>query len=132
MHLNGCSTLPFFFSKVGPSYGRKMMKGFLASQGIHVGEKRVAAALQRAHPLYHLTRVQHTHRQVNPIPYRANYFGEKLHIDQNEKLTAFGITHVCAIDGFSGRIVGFASMPIKSNELIYQHLYLYVSYSYKS
>ena len=53
----------------------------------------------------------------------CRYFGEKLHIDQNEKLIAFGVTHVCAIDGFSGRIVGFISMPVKSNTIIYDILY---------
>ena len=41
-------------------------------------------------------------------------------IDQNEKLIAFGVTHVCAVDGFSGKIVGFISMPVKSN---YDKLY---------
>ena len=29
-----------------------------------------------------------TTRAVNLIPYRADYFGNKLHIDQNEKLVA--------------------------------------------
>lgn len=43
------------------------------------------------------------------------YFGEKLHIDQNEKMVMFGVTHVCAVDGYSGKIVGFVSMPVKNN-----------------
>ncbi len=63
------------------------------------------------------------HRQVNPIPYTATYFGEKLHIDQNEKLIMYGVTHVCAIDGFSGKIVGFVSMAVKNNPIIYEKLY---------
>ena len=25
-------------------------------------------------------------QQLNPIPYQADYFGHKLHVDQNEKL----------------------------------------------
>lgn len=41
------------------------------------------------------------------------------------KLIAFGVTHVCAIDGFSGKIVGFISMPVKSNTIIYDKLYRY-------
>ena len=64
-----------------------------------------------------------TIRQFNPIPYHASYFGQKLHIDQNEKLVMFGVTHICAIDGYSGKIVGFISMPIKNNVEIYTHLF---------
>ena len=104
-----------------------MMKGYLSAQGIRIGEKRIGASLQRVDPSRHYTRQQQMHRVTNPVPYRAEYFGEKLHIDQNEKLVMFGATHVCAIDGYSGRIVGFVSMPIKSNQIIYQHLYLYVN-----
>ena len=47
-----------------------------------------------------------------------------MHIDQNEKLVMFGVTHVCAVDGHSGRIVGFATMPIKNNIVIYESLFL--------
>ncbi|WAQ94000.1 hypothetical protein MAR_006471, partial [Mya arenaria] len=32
-------------------------------------------------------------RNINPIPYFAEYFGHKLHTDQNEKLAMFGATH---------------------------------------
>ena len=52
---------------------------------------------------------------MNPTPYNADYFGHKLHADQNEKLVMFGVTHVLAIDGYSRRIVSFASMPIKNS-----------------
>ncbi len=62
------------------------------------------------------------HRQVNPIPYTATYFGEKLHIDQNEKLIMYGVT-LCAIDGFSGKTVGFVSVAVKNNSIIYEKLY---------
>ena len=37
----------------------------------------------------------------------------------------FGVTHVCAVYGFSGKIVGFISMPVKSNTVIYEKLYRY-------
>ena len=30
---------------------------------------------------------------------------------------------ICARDGFSGKIVAFATMPIKNNVLIYDHVY---------
>lgn len=68
-------------------------------------------------------RVTRTERQTNPVPYSAKYFGHKVHVDQNEKLVLFGATHVCAVDGYSGMIVGFATFPVKNNPLIYEHLY---------
>ena len=97
-----------------------MMTGLLSSQGIKCAEKRVGASLSRVSTGYHVRRQTGTQRQTNPIPYRANYFGEKLHIDQNEKLVMFGLTHICAIDGFSGKIVGFVVLPLKNNAMIYQ------------
>ena len=99
------------------------MTGLLSSQGIHCSQLRIGAALKRITPEYHARRQANVHRQTNPVPYVANYFGEKLHIDQNEKLVLFGCTHVCAVDGYSGKIVGFAIMARKNNALIYQHLY---------
>ena len=107
-------------SRVGPTYGRKTMKGFLASQGIRAGQRQIAAAMPYANAAYHHQRQTDTARLLNPIPYGASYFGHKLHIDQNEKL---GVTHICAVDGFSGRIVAFASMPVKNNVEIYKHIF---------
>lgn len=60
---------------------------------------------------------------MNPILYHASYFGHKLHVDQNEKLVMFGATHIAAIDGFSGKIVSFATMPVKNNVEIYKHVF---------
>ena len=100
------------------------MTGLLSSQGIKCAELKIGASLKRVSSSYHMRRQTRTERQTNPIPYRANYFGEKLHVDQNEKLIMFGLTHICAIDGFSGKIVGFIIMPVKNNILIYQHLYM--------
>ena len=99
------------------------MTGFLSSQGFRCSQKRVGESLKRVRPGYHSTRQVGAHRQLNPTPYHAEYFGEKLHIDQNEKLVMFGLTHVCAVDGFSGKIVGHTILPIKNNILIYNHLY---------
>lgn len=60
---------------------------------------------------------------MNPVPYSADYMGHKLHIDQNEKMVMFGVTHVAAIDGFSSKIVGHSTMPVKNNLVIYQDVY---------
>ena len=111
--------------QVGPSYGRKMMTGFLASLGFRVSQQRVGFSLKRVNPCQHWRRQRTLQRLINPVPYTAAYFGEKLHIDQNEKLVMYGVTHVCAVDGFSGKIVGFVSMPVKSNGIIYEKLYRY-------
>ena len=90
------------------------MTSFLSSQGFRVSQERVGLSLKRVDPINHAKRRSCTHRLINPVPYNANYFGEKLHIDQSEKLINFGVTHVCAVDGFSGKIVGFISMPVKN------------------
>ena len=105
------------------------MTGLLAADGIKVAEKRVGNSLKRVCSTFHSRRLTRTQSQTNPIPYSAKYVGEKLHIDQNEKLIMFGVTHVCAVDGLSGMIVGFVTMPIKNNVTIYEELYMYV---YKS
>ena len=49
-------------SNVGPTYGRKMMKGMLASHGIQVAEKRLASSMQRMNPSHHLP------QRVKPTP----------------------------------------------------------------
>ena len=100
------------------------MAGYLKSQGFYRSQKRVGSAFKRVRPGYHIRRqagaIRHLH---NPIPYRAEYFGEKLHIDQNEKLVMFSLTHITAIDGFSGKIVAHVIIPLKNSILIYDHLY---------
>nr|XP_033474294.1 uncharacterized protein LOC117251836 [Epinephelus lanceolatus] len=49
--------------------------------------------------------------------------GHKLHLDQNEKLGMFGVTHVLAVDGYSSKIVGHLTMPVKNNLVIYEDVY---------
>ncbi len=100
------------------------MTGLLSAEGFKIAEKRVGISLSKVCPEYHSRRATRTQMLVNPIPYSAKYFGEKLHIDQNEKLVLFGVTHVCAVDGYSGMIVGFATMPIKNNKVVYEELFV--------
>ena len=99
------------------------MTGLLASRGICVSQQRVRESLCKVHPDYQDARRTTTARQTNPLCYHADYFGHKLHVDQNEKLVMYGVTHVAAVDGFSGMIVGFVSMPVKNNVEIYDNLY---------
>lgn len=108
---------------MGPAYGRKMMKGHLQALGLRASVRRVGAALRDVAPGYHGRRQQTTFRQMNPIPYYAEYCGHKLHIDQNEKLVMYGATHVVAVDGYSNFIHGLITMPLKNNLAIYDRLF---------
>lgn len=103
-----------------------MMTRYLSTQGLRCSENRDGQFLKRVAAGYHAQWQSNTHQQTNPIPYRADYFGEKVRIDRNEKLIMFGIMDVCAVDGYSGKIVGFVTMPHKNNLLIYQYLYMWV------
>lgn len=100
------------------------MTGLLASSGIRVSEQRVGESLRRVHPSYQQARRSGTAVLLNPVPYQADYFGHKLHVDQNEKLVMFGVTHICGIDGYSGKIVGILSMPIKNCIEIYANFFV--------
>ena len=101
------------------------MKGYLDSKnnGTFAAEGRVGKSLIRVCPFYHQQRRQGTERQTNPVPYVAEYYGHKLHLDQNEKLAHVGVTHVCAIYGFSRFITAFACMPVKNNVIIYEEIF---------
>lgn len=112
------------FFQVGPVYGRKMMTGYIRQKhNISIGQNRIGRSLATVNPTHHQRRRQNTARQTNPIPYRADYFGHKLHIDQNEKLVMYGVTHVIAIDGHSRYIVAGNTRPVKNNVLIYEEIY---------
>ena len=103
-----------------------MIKGLLDSKGIYIGDKKIAESLKRVDPEAYEERRHNTLDWTNPIPYYASGFGYKLHLDQNEKLVMFGLTHVLAVDGYSGMIVANTTMPIKNNLLIYEHMHLQV------
>ena len=103
-----------------------MMKGYLDSKGIFVSEPKIAKSLERVAPDSFQSRRHNIIDRTNPHPYAANYFGHKIHLDQNEKLVMFGTTHIIAVDGFSGMIVSHLTIPIKNNKMIYEHVYRYI------
>ena len=107
---------------VGHSYGRRTMHGLLSAQGVRVGVDRVGRSLRRVAPGPQLARTRRARRHLNPPPYSARFFGDKLHFDQNEKLSMYGVTQVMALDGFSRKIVGMISIPIKNPITIYHTL----------
>ena len=102
-----------------------MMKGYIgAVLGTPIAcEARIGRSLSRVAPVYQQRRRSDTARLLNPVPYTAAYYGHKLHIDQNEKLAMFGVTHVCAIDGYSKYIPAYCTMSVKNNLVIYENMY---------
>ena len=111
--------------EVGNGYGRRMMHGLLSSRHLHVSQSRIGASLQRVSP-YHYTsrRLNSGVRQIqNPSLYRAYFYGQKLHCDQNEKLAMYRVTHVIAVDGFSRKVVRCITIPVKNPIAIYDLMF---------
>lgn len=94
------------------------MQGYLATKGVRAGVRQIGNVLRHVYPHYHSRRLNMAAERINPVPYRAQYFGHKLHMDQNEKLVMFGVTHICAIDGYSRKVVSFSTMPVKNTVII--------------
>ena len=86
----------------------------MKAKGINVGEKKIGKILGEINPEAQIKMQKVAGRSLNPKVYNAEYFGHKVHYDQNEKLGMFGVVHVCARDGFSGKIVGYATMARKT------------------
>ena len=93
------------------------MKGHLAAKGMNIS--RIGASLLRVCPSgHHARRTNFVNRlKFNPIRYSANYFGHKLHMDQK---VSFRVIHIVARDGYSGKIVGFLTLPMKNVESVYR------------
>ena len=107
-----------------------MMTGVLLSKGVSVCEGNIGKSLKRLDPVSQSRREETAGRSLNPKCYTAEYFGHKVHIDQNEKLVMFGVTHVMARDGYSGMIVAHSTMPVKNNLTIYDEVYKNMTINY--
>ena len=79
-----------------------------------------------AAPQYYQRRQTNTARLTNPIPYKVDYFGYKLNIDQNEKLVMYGVTHVTAVGGHSRFVLCGVTIPVKNNQTICEKVYRYI------
>ena len=101
-----------------------MLKGYLKSKSNKtINQRRISAALKHVAPLHQQARNNNTARMLNLIPYRADYFGHKLHLDQNEKLVMYGVTHVIDVDRHSRFVVAAKCMAIKKSKVIYSEVY---------
>ena len=77
------------------------MKGYIRQKyKVNISQRRISTALQVTVLQYDQRRQTNTARLTNPIPYKADYFGLKLHINQNENLVMYGVTPVTGIDGY--------------------------------
>jgi len=56
--LNGKNFSKTLGAQVGPTYGRRMMNGYLRSIGIKAGERRIGVSLVDAQPSYNIERRQ--------------------------------------------------------------------------
>lgn len=113
--------------KVGPSFGRKMMTGYVRSKELKLTNNQVMKSLRRVNPVNHARRRDDTVRRRNPVPYYAPYYGNKLHCDQNEKLAMYGCTLFAFSDGCSSKVVKLFSMPKKNAVVIYSHFRLAIN-----
>ncbi|KAK3752260.1 hypothetical protein QZH41_018663, partial [Actinostola sp. cb2023] len=118
---SGLIVVKFSFIQVGPTYGRKLMTGYVRSKGYSFSGNQVAMSLRRVNPTDHARRRADTVRRQNPVPYSALYYGHKLHCDQNEKLAMYGCTLYAFNDGHSSKIVRLFCMPKKNALVIYSH-----------
>ena len=107
----------------GPMYGRRTLLGFLHSQGSSIGRRKVSRYQKQFAPTAVADRRERAQTSFNPLRYWAHSFGHKIHIDENEKLVEFGVTHVYAVDGYSRMCVAALSSPVKNNVLIYECIF---------
>ena len=63
-----------------------MLTGYLRSKGTSIPENTAAKVMKKICPYHASERHFKAVRNLNPKPYHVDYFGKKLHVDQNEKL----------------------------------------------
>ena len=83
--------------------------------GVSILERKVGNELKKICPRTQAERCMQAGRLFYPKVCKADYFEHKLHVDQNEKLLLYGVTHIVARDGYSGMITGYTTIAIKTN-----------------
>ena len=74
-------------------------------EGINVNEAKIGTILGEINPEAQTNKQNVASHALNPKVYNAEFFNDQIHSDRNEKLGMFGVAHVCARDGFCGKIV---------------------------
>ena len=99
------------------------MTDCLRSMGVSISERKVVNALKKICSSTQAERCMQAGRSFYLKVYKADYFGHKLRVDQNEKLEMYGVTHVVARDGYSGMIISYTTMAIKNNLTTYEKIF---------
>ena len=101
-----------------------MMKGYLQGhKSLNISERKIRKTFPLVAPQGHSSWVSSARERRNPALYYAQYFGHKLHLDQNEKVVHYRVMYVLARDGFLGKIVAGSIMPCRNNPIIYEEIY---------
>ena len=116
--------LSLSYVNVSGNYGRKIMMGRLRRMGVSKSERKVGNALKKICPSTQAELCIQSGRLFNPKVYKEDYFGHKLHVDQNGKLVIYGVIHVVARDGYSRMITGYTTMIIKRNLAIFKKCFV--------
>ena len=107
-------------------YDRKMMARFIKQKcGVSVGKNKIDIALSKVTSHYHQRKKSNTARMTSPTSHAAIYFGNNLHLHQNEKLEMYDVTNMAAIDGLNRFSVAGATMLKKYNIKTYEDVYRY-------
>ena len=91
--------------------------------GVSILERKVGNELKKICPSTKAELCVQAGRLFYPKACKAEYFEHKMHVEQNEKLVMYGVTHVVARDGYSGMITGYTTMAIKSNLTIHEKMF---------
>ena len=70
-----------------------MLTGALVSKGILVDERKVGKILKDINWNARKAREYSVGKRLNPKVYKADYFGHKIHYDQNDKLGMYKVVH---------------------------------------
>ena len=85
-------------TKVGDSYGCKMMHGNMKAKGMNVGEIKIGTILDEISLEAQTNRQNVAGHSLNPKVYNSKYFGHKINYDQNEKLGMFDELFMCVLE----------------------------------
>ena len=110
------NTFSFFTlqcTKVVQNYGRKIVHGVMKAKKINIGKTKISKLLSEINPEAQPRRQNVVDRSLDPKVCNAKIFDDKIHYNQNEILEIFRFVHVCARNGFSGKIVLHAKIARK-------------------